>query len=91
VAGNVAGTHWHGTFESDEFRRRFLTWAARLAGRHGFTVAADTRFAAVRERAVDVLGDLVEEYVDTAALRRLIDGGPPSDLPFLPPGAPDEG
>ena len=34
--GNVFGTHWHGAFESDEFRRAFLTEAARLAGRHGF-------------------------------------------------------
>ncbi|MEV6494435.1 cobyric acid synthase, partial [Actinoplanes sp. NPDC051633] len=28
VAGSVSGTHWHGAFESDEFRRRFLTAAA---------------------------------------------------------------
>jgi adenosylcobyric acid synthase len=88
VAGNVSGTHWHGAFESDEFRRRFLTAAALRAGRHGFTVAPDTRFASVRERALDVLGDLVEEHLDTDALRRLIESGPPGDLPFIPPGAP---
>jgi adenosylcobyric acid synthase len=88
VVGNVSGTHWHGAFESDEFRRRFLTAAARQAGRHGFTVAADTRFASVRERALDVLGDLVEEHLDTDALRRLIESGPPRGLPFIPPGAP---
>jgi adenosylcobyric acid synthase len=88
VAGNVSGTHWHGAFESDEFRRRFLTAAARQAGRHGFRVAPDTRFAAIRERALDVLGDLVEEHLDTAALWRLIECGPPPGLPILPPGAP---
>jgi adenosylcobyric acid synthase len=88
VAGNVGGTHWHGTFESDEFRRRYLTGAARLAGRHGFVVAPDTRFAAVRERALDVLGDLVEEHLDTDALWRLIEHGPGSAPPFIPPGAP---
>ncbi|MEU4625247.1 cobyric acid synthase [Actinoplanes sp. NPDC023801] len=88
VAGNVYGTHWHGAFESDAFRRRFLTEAARQAGRHGFTAAPDTRYAAVRERALDVLGDLVEEHLDTAALWRLIEQGPPPGLPFLPPGAP---
>ncbi|RZU52471.1 adenosylcobyric acid synthase (glutamine-hydrolysing) [Krasilnikovia cinnamomea] len=88
VAGTVSGTHWHGAFESDEFRRRFLTEAARQAGRHGFLVAPDTRYGAVRERALDLLGDLVEEHLDTAALWRLIEGGPPADLPFIPPGAP---
>jgi adenosylcobyric acid synthase len=88
VAGNVTGTHWHGTFESDEFRRRFLVGAARHAGRHGFTVAPDTAFAHVRERALDVLGDLVEEHLDTAALWQLIEGGPLAGLPFLAPGAP---
>ncbi|MEV6345084.1 cobyric acid synthase [Actinoplanes sp. NPDC051851] len=88
ACGNVYGTHWHGAFESDEFRRRFLTAAAAQAGRHGFTVAADTRFAAVRERALDVLGDLVAEHLDTDALWRLIEKGAPGGLPFVPPGAP---
>ncbi len=89
VVGNVSGTHWHGAFESDEFRRRFLTGAARQAGRTGFAVAPDTCFAAVRERALDVLGDMVEEHLDTDALWRLIQHGPPTDLPVIPPGAPD--
>jgi adenosylcobyric acid synthase len=84
VAGNVSGA-----FESDGFRRRYLTEAARLAGRHGFAVAPDTSYAAVRERALDTLGDLVEQHLDTAALWRLIEDGAPAGLPFLPPGAPD--
>jgi adenosylcobyric acid synthase len=88
VVGAVCGTHWHGAFESDEFRRRFLTQAAWHAGRHGFVVAPDTRFAEVRERALDVLGDLVEEHLDTEALWRLIESGPTKGLPFIPPGAP---
>ncbi len=88
VVGHVAGTHWHGAFESDEFRRRFLTAAARMAGRRGFRVAPDTRYAAVRERALDVLGDLVEEHLDTDALWRLVESGPTAGLRFLAPGAP---
>jgi len=88
VLGNVLGTHWHGTFESDGFRRAFLARAAELAGRTGFRVAPDTRFAALRERTVDLLGDLVEEHLDTAALWRLIERGAADDLPFVPPGAP---
>ncbi|TDB76324.1 cobyric acid synthase [Micromonospora sp. KC723] len=86
--GAVYGTHWHGAFESDEFRRRFLTEAARTAGRHGFRVAPDTIFAAARERSLDLLGDLVEEHLDTDALWRLIQSGAPADLPVIPPGAP---
>jgi cobyric acid synthase len=35
LVGDVFGMHWHGAFETDGFRRAFLTWAARLAGRHG--------------------------------------------------------
>ena len=85
VAGNVSGTHWHGAFESDEFRRAFLTEAARIAGRDGFTVAPDTRFAALRTRTVDLLGDLVAEHLDTDALWRLIEHGPPADLAAVVP------
>ncbi|WP_327038579.1 cobyric acid synthase [Micromonospora maris] len=88
VHGVVHGTHWHGAFESDEFRRWFLTRVSRLAGRTGFRVAPDTSFAGARERTLDLLGDLVEEHLDTAALWRLIESGPPADLPFVPPGAP---
>lgn len=86
--GTVFGTHWHGAFEHDGFRRAFLTEAARLARRSGFTVAPDTDFSAVRERMLDLLGDLVAEHLDPAALSRLIEHGPPKNLPFLPPGAP---
>ena len=80
VAGPVSGTHWHGAFESDEFRRRFLTLAARQAGRPGWKVAPATSFADVREKALDVLGDLVEEHLDTDALWRLLDEGAPAGL-----------
>jgi len=85
-SGNVFGTHWHGTFESDGYRRAFLTEAARLAGRAGFAVAPDTDFAARRERFLDLMGDLVEEHLDTEALWRLIASGPPAGLPFVPSG-----
>jgi adenosylcobyric acid synthase len=89
--GGVYGTHWHGAFESDEFRRAFLTEVAARAGRRGFRVSPDTGYAAVRAAALDALGDVVSEHLDTAALWRLIEGGPPSGLPFVPPGAPASG
>ncbi|NEE11695.1 cobyric acid synthase, partial [Streptomyces sp. SID7499] len=86
----VWGTHWHGSLESDAFRRRFLVEVARAAGRR-FVPAPDTSFGALREEQLDRLGDLVEEHADTDALWRLIEGGAPVGLPFVPPGAPPLG
>ena len=78
------GTSWHGTLESEAFRRAFLTEVAALAGRD-FTVAADADFAALRQARLDVLGDLVVGHLDAAALERLIRGGPPPGLPVVWP------
>jgi adenosylcobyric acid synthase len=85
--GAVWGTHWHGSLESDGFRRAFLREVAAVAGRR-FTPAPDTVFEALREEQLDRLGDLVEEHMDTAALLRLIEDGAPAGLPFIAPGAP---
>jgi adenosylcobyric acid synthase len=84
--GSVSGTTWHGALENDGFRRAFLADVAATTGRR-FTVAPDTDFAAVRERRLDALGDLVAEHADTAALWRLLEQGAPPGLPLLPPGA----
>ncbi|RAJ65688.1 adenosylcobyric acid synthase (glutamine-hydrolysing) [Streptomyces sp. Amel2xB2] len=86
--GAVWGTHWHGSLESDGFRRAFLRRVAADAGRGGFVPAPDTVFAALREEQLDRLGDLIEEHADTDALLRLIESGPPQGLPFIAPGAP---
>ncbi|GAA2408958.1 cobyric acid synthase [Streptomyces glaucosporus] len=85
--GSVWGTHWHGSLESDGFRRAFLRRVAADAGR-AFVPAPDTSFAALREEQLDRLGDLIEEHADTGALLRLIEDGAPEGLPFVPPGAP---
>ncbi len=80
--GAVWGTSWHGALENDQFRRAFLAEVAVLAGRD-FTPAPGTGFAAVREARLDLLGDLVAGHLDTAALGRLIQDGPPPGLPAL--------
>ena len=80
--GAVWGTSWHGALENDEFRRAFLAEVAALAGRD-FTPAPGTDFAAVREARLDTLGDLIAGHLDTAALIRLISGGPVPGLPTL--------
>lgn len=83
VAESVLGTHWHGLFENNAFRRAFLRWAARRAGRDGFEPADGTDFAEVRAGQLDLLGDLVEKHLDTDALRRLLDHGAPAGLPAV--------
>jgi adenosylcobyric acid synthase len=85
-AGAVYGTTWHGIFESDGFRRSVLRQAATDAGRS--FEPARVEFAKVRERRLDTLADLVAGHLDTGALLRLIEHGPPPGLPFVPPGAP---
>jgi adenosylcobyric acid synthase len=84
--GPVSGTLWHGIFENDAFRREYLAEVARLAGRD-FTPAPDTDFGQARRAQFDTLADAVERHLDTGALLRLIEHGPPSGLPALPPGA----
>ena len=86
-SGAVWGTTWHGSWESDDFRRAFLTDVAAHAGRD-FVPAPGTDVAALREARLDVLGDLVEKHLDTVALSALIEFGAPAGLPFVPPGAP---
>ncbi|MEU8245859.1 cobyric acid synthase [Nonomuraea sp. NPDC048916] len=81
---NVWGTTWHGALENDAFRRAFLADVAGEAGR-AFVPAPGTDFARLREERLDALGDLVERHLDTAALLRLIEHGPPA-VPVLPPG-----
>ena len=80
--GAVWGTSWHGVLENDEFRRAFLAEVAAQAGRD-FTPAPGTDFAALRQARLDVLGDLVADHLDTAALSRLIADGPPPGMPSL--------
>lgn len=72
--GAVFGTLWHGSLESDAFRGAFLRETLGLPG-------ASASFAAARERRIDVLADLVEEYADVDALLELArSGGAPAPV-----------
>lgn len=62
----VVGTSLHGLFESDTFRENFLCEVARRRERD--FVPAGLRFAALRERRLDLLADLVEEHVGVDVL-----------------------
>ena len=85
-SGVVLGTHWHGLLENDGFRRTLLRRVAAQAGRTGFVAAADTCFAAERDGQLDVLGDLVEQHLDLAALEDVIGHGAPAELPIVTSG-----
>ncbi|HEY2665466.1 MAG TPA: cobyric acid synthase [Actinomycetota bacterium] len=71
-SGAAVGTSWHGAFESDGFRRAFCSWLATVRG--VAWIPGTVSFAAVRERRLDLVGDLIARNVDEAALHRLIDG-----------------
>jgi adenosylcobyric acid synthase len=76
--GQVFGTHWHGLFDNDDFRRRWLTDAAAAAGRDGFVVADDIDVSARRDGQLDVMADLLDAYLDVDAVTALLDSGPSS-------------
>jgi adenosylcobyric acid synthase len=82
-AGSVWGTTWHGAFENDGFRRAWLTAAAAQAGLAWTPAHGAVGFGELRERMLERLADAVEEHLDTDALLRLIDGGPPTGLPAV--------
>jgi adenosylcobyric acid synthase len=73
----VYGTHWHGLFDNDDFRRQWLTTAAAAAGRDGFVVADDTDVAARRDGQLDLMADLLNAHLDVDAVTGLLDDGPP--------------
>ena len=76
--GAVYGTHWHGLFDNDVFRREWLSDAALAAGRHGFVVADDVDVAARRDAQLDTAADLLAAHVDVDAVCELLDSGPPA-------------
>ena len=84
---SVLGTHWHGLLENDGFRRAFLRRVAEQAGR---TRVHRRRGHAVRRRAGGaswtLLGDLVEQHLNTPALEDVIRHGAPAGLPIVTTG-----
>jgi adenosylcobyric acid synthase len=68
--GRVAGTSLHGLFESDGFRRAWLSAAALRRGR-AFRPGV-VCFAEAREAQIDRLADLVEQHLDLGAIFGLI-------------------
>lgn len=72
--GATWGTTWHGTFENDDFRRAWLTKAARQASRGWVPTPDAPGFRALREDMLDRLADAITEHLDADTLLRLILG-----------------
>jgi len=70
----VAGTVWHGLLENDGFRREYLAYVARVAGR-SFTGAQDISFEAIRQAQFDRLADLIADHADQVRLLGLLTAG----------------
>lgn len=62
--GQVAGTYLHGFFEQPAAQQAILRWA-------GLVEAEGLDYAALRERDLERLADLVEAHMDTEKLRLL--------------------
>ena len=77
VRGAVFGTHWHGLFDNDDFRREWLVGVAKAAGRSGFVVADDVDVAQRRDAQLELMADLLASHLDVAAVLGLLEGGPP--------------
>ncbi|HYB35412.1 MAG TPA: cobyric acid synthase [Mycobacterium sp.] len=73
----VFGTHWHGVFDNDAFRRQWLVDTAGAAGRDGFVAADDVDVAARRDAQLDLMADLLAAHLDIDAVVALLEDGPP--------------
>lgn len=71
--GAIYGTHWHGLFDDDAFRRAWLT---EIAG-PGFVVADDIDVTARRDAQLDTLADLLTAHLDVDAIGELLETGVP--------------
>lgn len=72
----VRGTTIHALFEQDAFRARFLEDVAVRRGKR--FVAAGVDFAERRQAQIDRLADIVEEHLDMAVVRQLVEEGSPA-------------
>lgn len=70
-AGSVWGTMWHGSLESDGFRRAWLREVAAQAGRDWSPSGEGVGFGALREQMIETVADGIEEHIDVDALLSL--------------------
>ncbi|WP_341746832.1 cobyric acid synthase [Dermatophilus congolensis] len=69
--GGVFGTHWHGAFENDAFRRAFLAEVSSRVGK-GWVASSSLGFASRRERMLDAVADALTEHLVPGSLERVL-------------------
>jgi adenosylcobyric acid synthase len=74
---DVAATALHGLFESDDFRRGVLAWAADRAGVR-MPEPAPVGFAVARLARIDAIADTLETHLDIERVLELIAEGAPT-------------
>lgn len=74
--GSVWGTTWHGAFESDGFRREFLTAVAAASGVSWAPTPDAPAYSARREQMLDRLADALDEAVGVDTLLSLAEVAP---------------
>ena len=71
--GTVWGTYFHGLFDNDDFRRRYLNLLKqRRFGEQAESLPAAS-FAARKEKGLDALADLLAESLDMPAIKTIIE------------------
>lgn len=68
--GAIAGTTWHGIFDSDAYRRSFLSWVADVTGRR--FIPATVAWYGERDGQIDRLADAVDTHVPDLIERLLL-------------------
>ena len=68
AVGPVRGSIWHGTLESDGFRRALLDDVAAATGARWSAQPGAAPIAARREGMIDILADAIEAHVDVDAI-----------------------
>lgn len=66
--GSIWGTMWHGSLESDGFRRAWLRQAAAQAGREWQPSPGAPGFADRREQMINITADAIESAIDVENL-----------------------
>ena len=71
--GTVWGTYFHGIFDNDDFRRRYLNELKQRRFGERTEYLPTVSFAARKEKGLDALADLLVESLDMQAIITIIE------------------
>jgi len=74
-SGLVIGTYFHGIFDNDIFRRRWLDFLRERKGPAAVDESGYLNYKESKDRGYDRLAEIVSANIDTQLLYEIIDGG----------------